>query len=114
MKWRTDVRILLDECVDRRLTASIEGHEVTTVPRRGWAGKKNGELLQLDASEFDVFITVDSNLTDQQNLQQLDLAVAVLIAPTNRLADLQPLVPKMLDRLPTVRPGTVTFTDYDH
>ncbi|NOZ38731.1 MAG: hypothetical protein GXP24_00715 [Planctomycetes bacterium] len=103
------MRILLDECVDRRLVALIIGHKVTTVPRHGWAGKKNGELLRLAAAEFDVFITVDNNLPDQQNLQLYDLAVAVLVAPTNRLADLQPLVPQLLDQLPKLLPCTMTI-----
>lgn len=103
------MRILLDECVDRRLAALILGLEVTTVPRHGWAGKKNGELLRLAAVEFDIFVTVDGNLPNQQNLQLHELAVAVLLAPTNRLADLQPLVPKILDQLPKILPGTVTI-----
>ena len=110
---QADVRILLDECVDRRLAALIVGHEVATVPRQGWAGKKNGELLRLAAAEFDVFVTVDNNLPDQQNLQRHDLAVIVLLAQTNRLADLEPLVPKILDQLPEVVPGSVTVLSKD-
>jgi hypothetical protein len=36
------VKILLDECVNRKLARDLVGHTVTTVPRRGWTGIKNG------------------------------------------------------------------------
>ncbi len=52
------MRILLDECVDRRLALQIIGHDVQTVPEAGWAGLKNGELLSRAQLDFDVFITV--------------------------------------------------------
>jgi hypothetical protein len=56
------MKVLLDECVDRRLARDIEGHEVRTVPEAGWAGLKNGELLKRAQDQFDVFVTVDRNL----------------------------------------------------
>ncbi len=86
-------RILLDECLPRDLKKSLEEHEAKTVPEVGWASKENGELLSLAAADFDVFLTVDRNLTFQQNLADLKIAVIVLVARGNRLIDLQPLVP---------------------
>lgn len=56
------MRVLLDECVDRRLAESISGHEVKTVPEAGWAGVKNGELLTRADREFDALVTVDRSL----------------------------------------------------
>ena len=53
------MRILLDECIDRRLAKEIEGYDVVTVPQAGWAGIQNGELLRLAQAQFDVFVTVD-------------------------------------------------------
>ena len=73
--------------------------------RMGWSGIKNGELLALAESEFDVFITVDRNLSFQQNLPKFNLAVLVLHAPSNRLADLRPLIPKVLSLLPALSKG---------
>lgn len=87
------MKILLDECIDRRLANEIEGHEVVTVPQAGWAGIQNGELLRLAQAQFDVFVTVDRNLSFQQHLPQFAIAVIVLQASTNRLKDLRPLVP---------------------
>jgi len=71
----------------------------------GWSGIKNGQLLSLAGSEFDVFITVDRNLSFQQNLPQFDVAVIVLCAYSNRLADLLPLAPLVLEALGRVQKG---------
>jgi len=57
------VRILLDECVDWRLSRDLIGHEVRTARQMGWATIRNGELLELAAKEFDVFAAVDRNLS---------------------------------------------------
>jgi hypothetical protein len=102
------MRVLLDECIDRRLGRDLIGYEVRTVPQMGWAGTLDGDLLPLVAAEFDVFITVDRNLPFQQNLAALDLAVLVLVARSNRLGDLQPLVPLILAAVPLAAKGEAT------
>jgi hypothetical protein len=99
------VKLLLDECIDRRLAGELAWHDVKTVPQMGWATKKNGELLKLAENEFDAFITVDRNLAFQQNLSQFDIAVLILHVASNRLADLKPLVPRILSILPTLIKG---------
>jgi len=101
------VKLLLDECIDRRLAVELTWHEVKTVPQMGWAAKKNGELLKLAESEFDVFLTVDRNLAFQQNLSHFNIAVLVLHVASNRLADLKPLVPRILSVIPTLTKGRV-------
>jgi predicted nuclease of predicted toxin-antitoxin system len=102
------MKLLLDECIDRKLAREFPGYEVRTVPQMGWAGVKNGQLLALAEAEFDVFITVDCNLSFQQNLSQFNIAVIVLQASSNRLADLKPLAPKVLDILATAAKGKAT------
>ena len=99
------MQVLLDECVDRRLAGEITGHQVQTVPRMGWAGKRNGELLKLAEGQFDVFVTVDRVLPKQHDIPQYNLAIVVLVARSNRLADLQPLVLKRLATLNSLNPG---------
>jgi hypothetical protein len=62
-----------------------------------------------------VFITVDRNLPYQQNIAILDLAILILVARSNRLADLQPLVPLILAAVPTAPKAhatTITLLDY--
>lgn len=99
------MKILLDECIDRRLAKDITGHEVKTVPQMGWATIKNGELLTLAEKDFEVFVTVDRNLSFQQNIPRYDIVVIVLRARSNRLQDLRPLAPKLLELLPTAKRG---------
>ena len=99
------MKLLLDECIDRRLANDLVGHDVRTVPQMGWAGIKNSALLTLAELEFDVFITVDRNLSFQQDLPKFNIAVLVLHATSNRLADLKPLAPKILATLPTLTKG---------
>lgn len=103
------MRIFLDECVDWRLARDIVGHEVSAARDMAWTAIKNGELLRLASGQFDVFITVDRNLSFQQNLATLPIAVVVLHAKTNRLADLKPLVPKLLAALTALSPRAVTI-----
>jgi hypothetical protein len=102
------MNLLLDECVDKRLARELRGHHVRTVPQMKWASILNGELLSLAEQEFDVFIATDSNLSFQQNLVKFNVAVIVLHGRSNRLADLKPLVPALLDALPTAPKGQVT------
>jgi hypothetical protein len=99
------MRLLLDECIDRRFARELIGYEVKTVPQMGWAGIKNGQLLALAAQEFDVFITVDRNLSFEQNLPKFEIAVVVLHACSNRLADLKPLAPLVIAEVKTALKG---------
>jgi hypothetical protein len=102
------MRVLLDECVPRPLRAELPGHEVNTVAEAGWAGVKNGALLQLAATRFEVLLTVDRNLEYQQNFADVTIAVIVIEAPSNDVEVLRPLMPKVRAALPNARPGTVT------
>lgn len=94
------MRILLDESLPRRLRAAFPRHEVATVAEIGWSGRQNGELLQLAAARFDLFVTADQNLQYQQNLSSPPLSIAVLAARDNRYETLLPLAAQLLARLP--------------
>ena len=103
------MRVFLDECVDWRLSRDLTNHQVMTARQMGWTSIENGELLALASHEIDVFVTVDRNLAFQQNPAGLSIAVMVLRAPTNRLADLRLLVPELLDAIAAAKPGVVTM-----
>lgn len=103
------MKVLVDECVDWRLSRDLVGHEVRSARQMGWLTVKNGELLAIAAKEFDVFVTVDRNLSFQQNLPAFAIAVIVVRAKSNRLADLRPLVPELLASLSKAKSGTVTY-----
>ena len=100
------MRVLLDESLPRPLGRLLIGHVVRTVGQAGWASFKNGVLLRLAASEFDVLVSADQ-IEFQQNLETLPLAVVVLVAESNRLESLEPLVPQILDALKLLEPKTL-------
>jgi hypothetical protein len=98
------MRVLLDEQLPRHLAREIGGHDVSTVQQRGWAGLKNGELLRVAADAgFEVLVTSHRNLQFQRNLSQSQLGIILLVAPSNALEDLRPLVPNLLAAVPKSR-----------
>jgi hypothetical protein len=102
------MRLLLDECVPRPLKRELAGHDVRHVTDMGWSSRRNGELLRLMVDErFDAFVTVDRNLEFQQNLRGAGIGVVLVLTRTNRLKELRPLVPAILDAIAQVTPGTL-------
>jgi predicted nuclease of predicted toxin-antitoxin system len=101
------VRVLLDGCVPRRLADELPDYEVKTAPEMGWANLDDGPLLDAMAERFDVLVTVDKSLPKQQRIENRPLAVVVLRAKTNRLADLLTHVPKLRTVVENAQPGQV-------
>lgn len=100
--------MLLDENVPRALVRSLAPqHEARTVKQRGWAGRKNGDLLESAARYFDAFLTTDRGIPHQQNLGRYDIGIVLLEARSNRFEDLEPLVPKVKRALASLQPGNL-------
>jgi hypothetical protein len=99
------MRVLLDECVPRKLKRELTGHDVLIVTECGWSGVKNGKLLALAEAEFNVFLTVDQNLKFQQNLKTFRISIILLVARNNRLRTLLPLMPEMRAALENIKAG---------
>jgi hypothetical protein len=97
------VRLLLDESLPRPLANLLVGHEVRTVTQMGWTSLTNGELLREAATSFDAVLTADQNIEFQQNLKTLPVAVIVMVAPSNRLEALQPLIEDVLRAVETLQ-----------
>jgi hypothetical protein len=108
------VRIILDECLPRRLGAHLVGHAVTSVQKAGWAGVTNGELLSRIDGNFEAFVTVDRNLPAQQRLGSHSFGIVVLRAASNRTEHLLPLVPEILAALSALQAGRVIFVPKLH
>ncbi|MGB6223594.1 DUF5615 family PIN-like protein [Haloferula sp.] len=102
------MKVILDECLPKRLAGHLEGHQVTTVVQAGFSGLSNGRLLSAIQDDFEVFVTIDSNLEYQQALKDRPIGVIVIRSISNRLEDLLPLVPKILESLDGLRPGEVS------
>ena len=108
------MRLLLDECLPKRLDRAFKGFEVSTVPEMGWAGMKDVELLRLALEAgFDAFITVDAGIQHQQNLADLPLRIVASNVISNRLEDIEPLIPALLQKLPTLEMGVGRFPDQE-
>lgn len=101
------MRVLLDECLPRRLKRHLTGHTARTVAEMGWNGLKNGALLARAEGSFDVFLTGDQNLPYQQNLAGRKLSIVILCARTNDVSDLEPLMSLVLVVLPELREGEI-------
>jgi hypothetical protein len=99
------MKVLLDECVPRKLRREIANHEVQTVTESGWSGVKNGQLLSLAEVEFDVFLTVDQNLLFQQNIQKFKIGIILMVARNNRFKTLLPLMSEVNAAIEEVKLG---------
>jgi hypothetical protein len=98
--------LLLDECVPRPLKRDLIGDDARHVSDMGWSSKRNGELLQLMlATKFAALLTVDHSIEIQQNVRASGVGVVVMLAKTNRIKELRPLVPEILAALDRLGPG---------
>ena len=101
------MRILLDESLPIELRDELPQHSIRSVQEMGWSALKNGELLRCTVGQFDVFLTADQNLQYQQNVRNLPVAVAVLVAKSNRIQSLRPLIPDLLSAFASHEPRTL-------
>ncbi len=89
------MRILLDECVHKKVTQALSHHSVITVQQHGWSGITNGELLIRASAEFDAFITSDKNIQYQQHKDKLPIPVILLKTKGNTWSDVEKVVPSL-------------------
>ena len=101
------MRLLLDECVPKRLKRELRGYDARTVQDLGWAGIKNWALLKLANGQFDALLTVDQGIEYQQNLSGLSISVVVMVAPSNDVDDLRPLLAVVEQALARLPPGEI-------
>lgn len=101
------MRVLLDACVPKGLGKYLSQHLVRHAPEMGWGDLNNGDLLDAMVGQFEILITADKGIPQQQRIGGRPIGIAVLRAKTNRLQDLRPLIPQLLAGLPGIGPGTV-------
>jgi predicted nuclease of predicted toxin-antitoxin system len=103
------MRILIDECLPSELKGTIAamGHECQTVREAGLGSKKNGELLTLAEGRWNVLLTNDRNIKNQQNMTGRNVSILILCAKSNRMKDLLPLMPACSRALLDIKPGQV-------
>jgi hypothetical protein len=101
------MRVLLDECLPRKLKHDVRADFVSTVPEMGWA--REWLVTSSSGARFRCLSYQGSNLEYQQNLATLDLAVIVLIAPTNDIEDLKPLMDAVNETIVRIKPAEVKY-----
>jgi predicted nuclease of predicted toxin-antitoxin system len=101
------VKVLFDQNVPRNLAHYLKTHEVTRSVELGWQGLKNGDLLNVARDEgFEVMVTADRNLADQQNLKDQRLAIVVL--PSGNWPLLKQVVADVVKAISESKPGGFT------
>ncbi len=105
------MKLLLDECVPRRLKHDFFGHDVLTIDEAGFKGLKNGKLIDAANQIFEVLVTVDKNIEHQQNKDKLPIAIIILSAKSNRYESLSPLIPEALKILENIKIGEIILIE---
>jgi predicted nuclease of predicted toxin-antitoxin system len=101
------MKLLLDECVPRRLKRDFDDYEISTIDEAGLKGLKNGSLIRAASDVFQVLITVDKNIEHQQNKKDLPISIVILSAKSNHYESLSPLTREALKVLETIKIGEI-------
>ncbi len=102
------MKLLLDHNVDRRLRRDFPDHSVSTTYENGWSDARNGELLRMaESNDFDVLLTADANIKDQQNISGRSIAVLIFRAFNNRLVTHREMIGQVAETLTRIQPGQI-------
>ena len=102
------MKILLDHNLDRRLKSHLLEHDTSTTQERGWADVVNGKLLDLlEVNGFNVLLTADANIKDQQNISNRSFSILVLRAFNNRLTTHLEMIHAAGKALDQIQPGEI-------
>lgn len=105
------MKILLDECVTKRIKKYLSEFDVFTINELGWTGKKNGELIALClANNIEVLLTIDKNLEFQQNIKKYNITLVVLNSKTSKVEELVKFIPALKTQLTLFKgPGVLSI-----
>ena len=108
------MKILLDNCVDWRLARDLPDHEVIHARTLGWESHSNGTLLAAaEREQFDLVVTVDKNFRFQQATSHRKLSLITLSPVLTKLSTLKPLVPKLIQVIEDLIPGSSITIESD-
>jgi len=100
------MKVLLDECLPKRLKFLLIGFDVKTVTELGWNSLRNGELMKVAIeNKFEVLLTIDKNLEFQHNLKSYNITIAVFDVPKSKIEFLTPLIPKFVEKIEKFEKG---------
>ncbi|MBP6431338.1 MAG: DUF5615 family PIN-like protein [Ferruginibacter sp.] len=106
------MKILLDECVTKRLKKYLNEFNVFTVNELGWSGIKNGKLMTLCIEHnFDILLTIDKNLMHQQNLENYPVSIVVINCFTSKIEDIITYIPSFVNQIPLLEKSKAYIID---
>ncbi len=106
------MKILLDECVTKKLKRHLDEFEVRTVVEMGWSGYRNGTLLKAAAeAQFDLLLSIDKNMAHQQNMAKYDIAVVVFDTRRSKVDVLLDFLPEFRARIQEFSKRQISLLD---
>ena len=106
------MRVLIDACLPVQLKDHLPFPGVRTARELGWQKRKNGDLLRLAQEQFDVLLTMDRRIPSQQLLSRFSIGLLIIRARSNRLADLLPLIPRIVRMISLVKKGQAVVVSH--
>lgn len=104
---------MLDHNLDRRLKTYLTEHETVTTQEQGWADVANGELLSLaEQNGFEVLLTADANIKNQQNLTHRKISILILRAFNNRLTTHVEMIEVVEKALSKIQSGEIVEVNH--
>lgn len=102
------MKILLDECVTKKLKPFFSEHSVSTVSEMKWNGLLNGELIKKAIEEdFNLLITIDKNISSQQNIRQYKFIIVIFDSPSSNISSLKKFIPLFEKKSASFQTGNV-------
>jgi len=107
------MKILLDECITKKLKPYLIDFEVYTVVEMGLSGLKNGELLKnCSINNFGILLTIDKNISSQQSITKFNVSVVILNSINSKLESYNSFNSKIKRRSFKFQHRTLLFDDY--
>lgn len=99
------MKVILDECCHGRIKKALQGFDDSTVQSEGWSGIKNGDLLQRISGKFDVFVTQDQNISQQNAIKGRPFCLLVVVTPSGLWSELEPLMATLREEIQRAKNG---------
>ncbi len=100
------MKILLDECVTKKVKQLLTEYEVSTVSELNYNGLKDGALLaEAEKAGFDILLTIDKNIDHQQNIAKFHLAIVILDVLKSTLPHIEKLLPEFKKQINSFEKG---------
>lgn len=104
------MKVLLDENLDPRFRTLLSEHDCVTASYAGWDGLKNGALLAVaETAGFEVFLTGDTKIPEEQNMDGRTIAVVVMTA--HQLSIVRDDIMQIAAAVASAKPGTIEVVE---